>query len=118
MSTHPLLESAPSTLLEARSNSSNLSTADDEEQQQESNDEGASEGEEEDDFINLPIKKFIPDYERISYGYDAVNKIFKGEDDGGFDDFIGNRLVHSRAKEVIKKMKRRANTSKMKSMSC
>ena len=107
MSTHPLLESAPSTLLEARSNSSNLSTADDEEQQQESNDEGASEGEEEDDFINLPIKKFIPDYERISYGYDAVNKIFKGEDDGGFDDFIGNRLVHSRAKEVIKKMNRR-----------
>ena len=77
MSTHPLLESAPSTLLEARSNSSNLSTADDEEQQQESNDEGASEGEEEDDFINLPIKKFIPDYERISYGYDAVNKNLK-----------------------------------------
>ena len=94
MSTHPLLESTFSLLQTATETTHNDSVDD-------------NPDEKTDDILNLPIKKFIPDYERISYIHHAMNRIYKEDDNDGFNNFIGNQLVHLRAKEVIEKMNRR-----------
>jgi hypothetical protein len=61
-----------------------------------------------DNILDLPIKKFIPDYERISYAFHAVDRMYKEqEDDNDFINFIGNQLVFLRAKDIILKMNRR-----------
>ena len=101
MNSHPLLEPTSSFLDSTEEVVSGEEQSADKEQTDE-------EDEEDEDVLNRPIKTFIPDYERISYAYSALNNLYRGEDDDdNFQSFIGSRLVHFRAKEVIKKMSRR-----------
>ena len=74
MSSHPLLNSAsPSPPEDNEANASTVTPTSDEDK---SDDE---------DILHREVKTFIPDYERISYAYAAVDKIFKGnDDDDGF----------------------------------